>query len=266
MQEVLHAQLNNIVEGLNAKDQEWDFIGVGRDDGATAGEYSPIFYRPGVWELLKFKTVWLSKTPDKPSKSWDAACIRILTVGLFKHRVSKQRVLAFNTHLDDRGSWSRLEAVRIICHQAVIESTGDKQDPYPIPTFLAGDLNSKPNDEAYAEITTRSAFHDTRLLLEQADRYGHQNTYTGFGFQNEPPSRIDFIFVDIDIDESQRNSHEYTEAPRWRVMNHAVLESRFDDGVYCSDHRAVVADLLLQQQYNHAVNDSLTHSLTSQTN
>ena len=44
------------------------YIGVGRDDGKKAGEYSPILYRSAVWKVEAWKTVWLSETPDKPGK------------------------------------------------------------------------------------------------------------------------------------------------------------------------------------------------------
>lgn len=42
LQEVLHQQLIDILSGLNSKKNVWDFVGVGRDDGLEAGEYSPI--------------------------------------------------------------------------------------------------------------------------------------------------------------------------------------------------------------------------------
>lgn len=40
-QEVLHNQLLDIQSLLGP---EWAYVGVGRDDGQKAGEYSPIFY------------------------------------------------------------------------------------------------------------------------------------------------------------------------------------------------------------------------------
>ena len=40
-QEVLHSQLEDISKAL----PQYDYIGVGRDDGRTAGEYAPIFYK-----------------------------------------------------------------------------------------------------------------------------------------------------------------------------------------------------------------------------
>jgi hypothetical protein len=44
LQEVLHSQLLYILSVLSG----WTYIGVGRDDGLKAGEYSPIIYRPSL--------------------------------------------------------------------------------------------------------------------------------------------------------------------------------------------------------------------------
>lgn len=64
-QEVLHEQLLDLESDLG---DEWVRVGVGRDDGVNAGEFSPIFYRKSTWELEQNKTYWLSETPDVPSK------------------------------------------------------------------------------------------------------------------------------------------------------------------------------------------------------
>lgn len=70
MQEVLKEQLDDVLTGLNAdraqSEPEWASLGVGRDDGIAEGEFSPILYRPSVWQLQQNSTVWLSPTPDVP--------------------------------------------------------------------------------------------------------------------------------------------------------------------------------------------------------
>ena len=65
-QEVLHTQLQDILTDLNSSGENWAYIGVGRNDGKEAGEYSPIFYRSDTWSLIKATTTWLSNTPDVP--------------------------------------------------------------------------------------------------------------------------------------------------------------------------------------------------------
>ena len=58
MQEVLNNQLLDILTDLNQGNttKEWTYIGVGRNDGKTQGEYSPLFYRPAIWDLTSFRT------------------------------------------------------------------------------------------------------------------------------------------------------------------------------------------------------------------
>lgn len=236
LQEVLHGQLEDVRAGLNpatgSLTQEWAYIGVGRDDGHQAGEYSPIFYRPSVWDLLHWETVWLSETPSKPSKSWDAASTRILTIGVFTHRTSGDIVLAMNTHLDDQGSRSRLEAARII-RAKIREYQQGQYGGFISGTFLAGDLNSQEDQEAYSDLTGSGALRDTFKMIDASRRYGDIITATGFGYEEGPPTRIDYILLATEGNQT------------WRVDGYSAMPTRFDDGVFNSDHRAVVADLTL---------------------
>lgn len=251
LQEVLDNQLIDLLSGLNSGNSAtseagagaWAYIGVGRNDGYKAGEYSPIFYRPSVWELRHWETVWLSETPDVPSKSWDAASIRIVTIGVFTHHVSRQTVLALNTHLDDQGSRSRFEAAYIILRKIEEYRTG-RLGNIISGVFLAGDLNSEESQEAHSVLTAKeSPLLDSAALVNKADSYGNHITWTGFGYEPEEPSRIDYVFLGpaqgVDSEGRRRG-------PPWGIEGYAVLANRFDDGVYNSDHRAVVVDVSLR--------------------
>ncbi|MCJ1392623.1 hypothetical protein MMC18_005493 [Xylographa bjoerkii] len=239
LQEVLHGQLLDISSLLSEKDGEWQYIGVGRDDGKQSGEYSPIFYRPAIWKLQEFKTVWLSETPEKPSKSWDAASTRILTVGKFQHRETRMELIAMNTHLDDQGSKSRLEAAKIIVAQ--VHKLSHQAGRADVATFLAGDFNSETNMEAYRYLADHSPMFDVHDLVPSQLHYGHTNTFTGFGHEILPLKRIDFIFVKLICE-----THRKGIGSPWCIKSYGVLENRFDDGVFNSDHRAVVTDLELK--------------------
>lgn len=227
LQEVLHVQIVDIFSALNEGD-EWDYIGVGRDDGKKAGEYSPIFYRPSVWKLEKWRTVWLSETPDKAgSKGWDASSVRIVTVGIFRHANNNQPVIVMSTHFDDAGVVSRRESAKLI-----LSLVDEYQASNDIPVLLAGDFNSTPDGDAYEIVTDPSSpMVDIRELIPKSKRYGNELTFTSFGTIDNTPSRIDFLFF---------NMHRLC-----FFKTYAVLPNKFDDGVYLSDHRAVVADMLL---------------------
>jgi endonuclease/exonuclease/phosphatase family metal-dependent hydrolase len=188
------------------KQNEWAFIGVGREDGIMKGEFSPIFYRPAVWVLEKFETVWLSKTPDVPSKGWDASSTRILTIGLFRHIKTERKLLAMNTHMDDQGKLARLEGAKLIVKQITrfseMVADGDNSNQIgPLPVFLAGDFNSEPNEEAYGVLNAAdSPVHDLRdtvcYTVPAPYIYGHENTFTGFGKsqKEDPEKRIGAYF------------------------------------------------------------------------
>jgi endonuclease/exonuclease/phosphatase family metal-dependent hydrolase len=236
LQEVLHEQLVDILSGLNSnratsggsrnkdhenktKTDEWAYIGVGRDDGHQAGEYSPIIYRSSVWKLESWKTVWMSPTPDRPGKGWDAGSIRIVTVGHFTHKTSKRRVVGLCTHLDEQGEVSRRESAKIV--QGIVQDVEEEA------IWLAGDLNGEMDGEAYRNLNgEESKMMDTRDAAKW--RYGNGITCTGF--QQEEMTIIDYVFV------SKKG---------WAVEGFSVLPNRFEDGVYSSDHRAVVVDAVL---------------------
>ena len=80
VQEAVSQQMIDIKTNL----KDYDFVGVGRDDGKNQGEYSAIFYDKNKLEVTKSGTFWLSETPEKPSKGWDAAYNRVCTYAFFK--------------------------------------------------------------------------------------------------------------------------------------------------------------------------------------
>ena len=238
LQEVLHSQLIDILHGLNSsindtspasdKDEdEWAYIGVGRDDGKEKGEYGPILYRPAIWSVETWKTVWLSPTPDTPGKGWDAGSVRIVTVGTFKHIYSRKTVVGLCTHFDNAGEVSRRESARMI-ESIVNNTTNTVGRREQAPVWLAGDLNSEPDGEAYQILNGEdSALKDSRGAAEW--RYGNKQTFTGF--QDNELSVIDYVFVG---------------KQGWEVKGFSVLPNQFDDGVYSSDHRAVAVDAVLK--------------------
>jgi endonuclease/exonuclease/phosphatase family metal-dependent hydrolase len=224
LQEVLHNQIVDIMSGLGS---DWTYIGVGRDDGKEKGEYSPLIFRKAAWEVESWKTIWLNEDGSVGKKGWDAGSVRIVTVGHFKHIASKKKILGLCTHFDNSGAVSRRESAKIILKLIETES---KVNGTQVPFFLAGDLNSEVSGEAYQILNgNASALRDTKELAQW--RYGNQYTFTGF---DEEKTLIDFVFL------GPRGGSD------WEVQGYSVLPNRFDDGVYNSDHRAVVVDGVLE--------------------
>jgi endonuclease/exonuclease/phosphatase family metal-dependent hydrolase len=227
LQEVLHSQLCDIMRSLNKTGDQWAYIGVGRDDGERAGEYSPIIYRRDVWKLKRWDPCWLSPTPRIPSKGWDAASTRIATIGQFEISQTGHTVIIATTHFDDQGAESRKRSAELLLEVLGFEAGMIGADA----TILAGDCNSPPGDEAYKVLTAAgSIMEDVADTVPQGRCYGNEMTFTGFS-DASTPSRIDFIFS---RKEDKINCGTY-----------AVLANCFDDGVFISDHRACVADFHL---------------------
>ncbi|KAI5358744.1 putative endonuclease/exonuclease/phosphatase [Septoria linicola] len=239
MQEVLKSQLDDVMTGLNdgrAKSEpEWAFLGVGRDDGKEAGEYSPLLYRPSVWKLENSSTIWLSPTPEIPgSKGWDAAVTRVLTIGDFENRQTGALVTAMNTHFDHIGAIAREDSARMITEEINKRQNGpgksrERQQP---AIFLTGDFNSEPGQEAYQYLTREdSLVYDVKGAVPATRHYGNRiGTFSGFDGQSD--SLIDYIFLN--------------KAGSWTPKTYAVLANVFDEKVYYSDHQAVVTDVELE--------------------
>ncbi len=180
MQEVLHNQLTDLLTGL----KEYNHIGVGREDGRTMGEYSPILYRKSKYKVLKSSTFWLSETPNIISVGWDAVLERICTYALFEDRKTKKFFWVFNTHFDHIGRVARSESVKLILNQISRLNLENE------PTLITGDFNLTPETNPIKKL--QSKFQDVMSQLNSNDlTYG---TFTGFDTTKNANRRIDYIF------------------------------------------------------------------------
>jgi len=216
MQEVLQVQLDYLKENLT----DYNYIGVARDDGKKAGEYSCIFYNKDRYTLIQGSTFWLSPTPDLPSKGWDAALNRVCTYGLFRNKRSKQMVWVFNTHFDHIGKLARLESAKLIIEKI------NELNTKGYPVILTGDFNSRPEDEPakYIMSNMQNTRDISKLVLGNAD------TWNAFKFNEKPDGCIDYIFV--------------TKNKRINVLKFATLTDSYDLK-YPSDHFPIMATIAI---------------------
>lgn len=216
LQEVLLHQKRYLEEVL----PEYTFIGVGRDDGAAVGEFSPLAWRSDLFDHIESGTFWLSPTPDVPGKGWDAAYPRIATWAILLRRDGGGKLRVLNTHFDHVGTFARANSARLISDWV---ETGTGAD---LPTIVLGDFNADPGSEAYT-ILTGGTLTDSRKISE-TDPYGPPGTFTGFDITQGSTSPIDHILVSPDV----------------RVVSHAVVTQHWA-GRLPSDHYPVVVQLLL---------------------
>ena len=182
VQEAVPQQMADIKTGL----KNYDFVGVARDDGANKGEYSAIFYNTEKLQVLQSGTFWLSETPEKPSKGWDAAYNRICTYALIKTKKGGKKFWAFNVHFDHVGNVARENSAKLILEKIKTLNTGN------FPVVLTGDFNLTDKTEPVKIIskTMADSFYNCRK-----PHYGPTGTFTGFDVNTVPKDRIDYIFT-----------------------------------------------------------------------
>lgn len=217
-QEVLHHQLTDLLERLPG----YAYVGVGREDGKTKGEYAPILYKKDRLEMLRSGNFWLAEDIRAVGKKgWDAACERVATWAVFRDKATGKEFFFLNTHLDHMGKVARHEGAELVLEQT-------RQLAGSLPVIVTGDFNAAPQDEPIQVLTRSSdARHLTHSRAIADFTYGPEWTFHDFG--KIPLDRrewIDYIFIKGPV----------------HVSRHAVL-TETSNRLYPSDHCPVLCTL-----------------------
>jgi endonuclease/exonuclease/phosphatase family metal-dependent hydrolase len=218
LQEALKHQL----EAVKAALPVYESVGVGRDDGKEAGEYSAILYRRDRLTPLESGTFWLSDTPAAPgSKSWGNNVVRVCTWARLKCAQSGREVWVYNTHLDHESQPSREKGLALVAERIAARAPG-------APVVLMGDFNAGEENPALLHIkgkgenTARAPMVDTfRAVHPEEVEVG---TFHGFKGKPTSPAKIDYIMVE----------------PSAKVVS-ASINRHAAAGRYPSDHFPVAA-------------------------
>ena len=190
---------------------DYDYVGVGRDDGDNEGEYSAVFYKKDKYVTLDKGNFWLSENPEKPGLGWDAVCVRICSWVLLEDKETGKKFIHLNTHLDHIGVEARREGMKLIF---------DKAESFSVPTIVTGDFNFDQGSEFYEGLVS-GKLRDSKFAAEISD---DGVTYNAFGeFEG---GIIDFIMVSPEIN-----------VKKYKVVNELI------DGIYPSDHFPVTAEI-----------------------
>lgn len=216
VQEALPQQMDYLDTNL----KDYDYIGVGRDDGKREGEFSAIFYNKAKYKPIEQSTFWLSDTPDKVSFGWDAACRRVCTYGLFENLKTRQKIWVFNTHFDHIGNVARTNSAKLILSKIKALNINN------FPFVLTGDFNLESNSDPINLIT--SQLNDSRLMADEI--LGPVATFNAFKVDEPAKTRIDYVFVPKNI----------------TVKKYEVLRE-LKNNRYPSDHFPVYVELELKK-------------------
>ncbi|KXX75014.1 putative glucose-repressible alcohol dehydrogenase transcriptional effector [Madurella mycetomatis] len=196
--------------------------------GAEKGEYCPILYRTDVLRLLYTETKWLSPTPDSVLFGWGAGSRRVVTIGVFEVTGSWERFIHANTHLDNASALARTEGAKVVLERirAVQEMWG------PLGMVLTGDFNSSPGQDGYKVLVDSGYMEEVFSVADAEGKVVGTNRNTFTRFTGSGGSFIDFIWIGP-------KAEKPFAVQRYEILTNVV------SGMYISDHRAVIGDVLL---------------------
>lgn len=213
IQEGLHDQ----VQFIQNNTTNYKYIGVGRDDGKTKGEYTALYYDATKFELIKHTTFWLSDTPDKISVGWDASMERISTYGSFKNKTTGKTIHVFNAHFDHRGPKARTMSAKLILKK--VKEFGLTNEK----VVIMGDLNAIPTSDP---IVAFKSGMDYSSEISKTKSYGPVGTFNGFKNDIVMKNKIDYIFT-----------------KNLEVLSHRHIDDRRQNNLCTSDHLPVLIEV-----------------------
>lgn len=212
LQEAEVFQVTDLVSLLG----DFDWVGVGRDDGKQGGEMNAVLVRRSAFAIASHRTHWLSETPERVSRGWDAMFKRTLTVLKLTSRRSGKALYLLNTHFDHVGRQARDESAQLIV-RTLQTLDGD------VPMILTGDFNARSDFAGYTALTAH--LHDA-AWVSRTPAAGGSMTFNGFGADLQRDNKIDYVFV----------------SPGLEVLSHQIITDRYQQR-YPSDHYPIVVNL-----------------------
>lgn len=215
LQEALSFQLDDLKAALPG----YESVGVGRDDGKFAGEFSAILYNTARLQVMRSDTFWLCDTPQIPgTNTWGAGCNRVCTWAYFRDLKTGRLFYQFNTHLDHKSQFSRMKAAELILNRIKGREPTD-------PVLVTGDFNTSESNPVTVKMK-RSGFRDTfRILHPDEKNVGTTNAFK----ETTEPNKIDYIYID----------------GGWDVSEAEIVHDKVD-GRWISDHLPVTATVTLK--------------------
>lgn len=186
-------------------------VGVGRDDGHSAGEHCAIYFHNDRFEEIGGDTFWLEEPTDRRGGGPGRKVRRICTWVRLRDRASGRTIRVYNVH-------SYLtEKARASAAQVVLDhlAAGDPADA----VIVAGDFNAPPGAPSRRLLAAAGLTESAALAGEPAGK----PTYQWYGLRVRC---LDGILV----------------SPGWQVRHHRVLDLK-PGNTFPSDHFGILTDL-----------------------
>lgn len=221
MQESLYHQNEDLLQIMPG----YAYVGTGRDDGEKGGEFSPIFFRTDVFELLDHSQFWLSETPDAPgSIGWAAVLPRVVAWAKLMHRENGKELFVFNTHFSHVSDEARRKGMEFLSDQIEAIASNNR-------VILTGDFNILKGSELYHEMLERYAQQNNLKNAELITGEAYNSDLGTFNaFRHEiDPRVIDFIFIDDNF-----------------TVEKYSIDKVMDGDIFISDHWPVKVQLIIE--------------------
>lgn len=196
---------------------DYDYVGVGREDGDKEGEFSAVFYLKDKFNVLDSDTFWLSEAPDVPgSKGWDGACRRVCSWAKLEDKKTGEIYVHMNTHLDHKGPEARTKGLQLVL---------DCAENFDCPVVLTGDFNFPEGCDLYKQMTSGCLVDSKHATDDTMESCTYNAFYPLFNDKGDPEV-IDFVNVSKNI-----------KVNKYRVLNDKP------QGKFPSDHFPVMAEI-----------------------
>lgn len=222
LQEAERFQLDELAKAL----PDYGEVGVGRDDGREAGEYSPILYDRRRVEVLDQGTYWFAEEPQTPGAiAWGANLPRICSWILARDKSTGREFYVYNMHWDHESQDSRQRSADLVLRRIAERAKADA------PVVVTGDFNADEANPAFVRLVSSKQHGLTDTFRRIHPDEAAVQTFHGFRGGRDQGGKIDAILV----------------SPEWQVQDAKIIHSHHGD-VYPSDHYPVTATLELAEK------------------
>lgn len=202
VQEANPTWMKNLPERLS---EYYDYVGTGTQSANKGNEHVAIFYNKERFNLIEGNTYWLTDTPTVNSTLPGTDWPRVWTYVVLEDKVTGERFMHLNTHLDTAGSDIQLKEAQIL-----MKFLKDYND---LPVILSGDLNAQIQ-------STPMQYFFSKGFIWAVDALGLTAYPHTFLYQ---PTTIDYVLATNDCLE---------------IIDYVVDNQRIH-GDYASDHFAI---------------------------
>lgn len=227
VQEALRFQLDELARAL----PDYREIGVGRDDGRSAGEYSAILVDTARFTLLADGTFWYSDTPTVPgSTHWGNRITRIATWVRLVDRAKGDTLRVYNTHWDHESQPSRERSAALLLDRVRSDAgPGDR-------VLVMGDFNSDEANPAFQRLVMAAGGAGTGTIGTAARPPLLRDTFRA----RNPDATVVGTFNAFKGDSTAGKIDAILVGADWSVLD-AGIDRRRWGALWASDHFAVWA-------------------------